>query len=205
MSRVFRSLADDLRDLAWKPESVQEVYDEAAAQGRRPARPGEQFRLVIHRDPSSHRVLKVRGKGTKTIPGLSINDINKVHMMQMTTFKQELTQQVANEATGQRCPAFRNGTPYIRDFYFFRDHMRRDHRNFGKPLIDALSKAGIIVDDHDGAVILDRPAIVLGDPNPRVEILLIDTRLMTADQVADLIRTSALEQCRRLLPAERGA
>lgn len=33
----------------------------------------------------------------------------------------------------------------------------------------------------------------------------IDTRLMTADQVADLFRASALEQCQRLLSTERGA
>lgn len=191
-------MSADLRSLAWQPDSVQEVYDEAAAQGRRPARPGEQFRLIIHRDPSSHK--KPNGKGF--IPGLSINDINKIHMMQLTKFKQALMQQVANEATVQRCPAFRNGIPYIRDFYYFMRRNHRDHRNFGKPLIDALTGAGIIVDDNDKTILLDRPTLVPGDDNPRIEILLVDTRLMTADQVADLFRASALEQCERLLPAK---
>lgn len=189
------TLADELRRHAWKPESVQEVYDEAAAQGRRPARPGERFRLVIHRDPSRH----------KKTPGLSINDINRVHMMQIHKFKLALAQLVANEATAQRCPAFRNGKPYIRDFYFFKRRDRRDHRNYGKALIDALTGAGIIVDDNDEAILLDRPGIVTGDPNPRIEILLVDTRGMTAEEVADLFRESALEQCRRLITPQRGA
>lgn len=133
------------------------------------------------------------------MPGLSINDINKVHVMQVAKFKQDLAELVGNEATAQRCPAFRNGKPYIRDFYYFKHRHQKDHRNFGKALIDALTKAGIIVDDNDDAILLDRPTLISGDPNPRVEILLMDTRQMTADQVADLFRESAREQCQRLL------
>jgi Holliday junction resolvase RusA-like endonuclease len=193
------SLVDDLKRLAWQPQSVQEVNDEAAAQGRRPARPGEQFQLVIHRDPSRHK--RPSGKGFEV--GLSINEVNKVHIMAMADFKKNLAQLVANEATAQRCPAFRNGKPYVRDFYFFRRKGQRDHRNFGKALIDALTMAGIIVDDNDEAILLDRPTLIHGDQNPRIEILLVDTRLMTADQVADLFRASALEQAQRLIPKER--
>lgn len=189
----------DLKDLAWRPETLQEVHDEAAAQGRRPARPGEEFRLIIHRDPSSHSRPRATGKGRVTVPGLSINDINKVHPMQMSRFKRELAQLVANEATAQRCPAFRNGAPYIRDLYFFKRRDSRDHRNFGKALIDALTAAGIITDDNDRAILLDRPTLIAGDDNPRIEIILRDTRLMTPGEVADLFRASALEQCERLL------
>lgn len=189
------NMVDELRNIAWRPQSEQEVADEAAAQGRRPARPGEEFRLVIHRDPAGK--MKLGGKGK--LPGLSINDINKVHIMQLARFKRELADLVVFEANGQRCPAFRNGKPYIRDFYFFKRRDRRDHRNYGKALIDALTMAGIIVDDNDESILLDRPTLIAGDPNPRIEIYLLDTRGMTPDQVADLFRTSALEQCRRLL------
>lgn len=195
------SLTDDLRRLAWRPETAQEVADEAAAEGtgRRPARPGEEFRLVIHRDPAG----KMKPGGRGKLPGLSINDINKVHMMQLSKFKRDLADLVVFEANGQRCPAFLNGKPYIRDFYYFKRRDRRDHRNFGKALIDALTAAGIIVDDNDEAILLDRPTLIAGDPNPRIEVYLRDTRTMTAEQVADLFRESALEQCRRLLPDEQ--
>lgn len=195
-----QSVGDRLRDLAWKPESIQEVQDEIAAQGRRPAKPGEQFRLVIRRDPSASRGVK-----GGFIPGLSINDLTRVNPFAYTKFKKDLYQLVANEATAQRCPAFRNGHPYVRDFYYAKRRQKRDHRNFGKAVIDALSKAGIIADDNDEVILLDRPQLVSGDPDPRIEILLVDTRLMTPDQVADLFRASALEQCQRLLPPTKGA
>jgi hypothetical protein len=155
---------------------------------------------VIHRDPSSDT-----GPKGGFVPGLSINDIHRTNRFAFTKFKKDLYQLIANEATAQRCPAFRNGQPYIRDFYFVKRRQQRDHRNYGKAAIDGLTAAGIIVDDNDDTILLDRACIIPGDDNPRIEILLVDTRLMTASQVADLFRASALEQTQRLLPGEIGA
>lgn len=223
------TLEDQLKALAWKPGSTQEVIDEveaAAAQGRRPARPGEQFRLVIEHDPSGHtRPAKRQPKNAKKLkmvkdPGLSVNDWAWADPMVRAKLADELVGKVAKAADAQQCPAFLNGKPYIRAVYFFGDRIHRDWANFGKQVIDALEidrrkpnpkcpdrpkKPGIIRADSDDDILLDRNHIVTGDPNPRVEILLIDTRLMTADEVADLFRASALEQCQRLLMPQRGA
>jgi hypothetical protein len=95
--------------------------------------------------------------------------------------------------------------------YFFKDVRNRDWSNMGKLLLDSCEvqdgkrdskkpqKCGIILNDSDKHILLDRPRIVEGDPNPRIEVTLIDTRGMTVDEVADLFRESALEQINRLI------
>jgi hypothetical protein len=145
------------------------------------------------------------------VPGMSINDWMGSVPQVRANLADELVRLVAEEAERQQCPTFLNGHPYIRETYYFKDKRGRDHRNYGKQLIDTLEvddgkrdpkkprKAGLIRNDSDKHVLLDRPRIVEGDANPRIEILFVDTRGMTVDEVADLFRESALEQCKRLI------
>lgn len=205
-------MLDDLRRLAWKPTSEVEVNDEVnATDGRRPARPGERFVLVIHRNPGSHTRPKKRGEGKVKVPGMSINDLIGCAPIVRAKLADELVELVAEEADVQKCPSFLNGFPYVRVTYFYKDKRGRDWANQGKLLLDACEvqdgkrdpnkphKAGLIRNDSDKHILLDRPRIVEGDANPRIEILFVDTRGMSVGEVADLFRESALEQCRRLI------
>jgi hypothetical protein len=196
---------NNLRDLAWKPTSAVEVADEANASGRRPAREGERFVLTIHRNPGSHTRPSKRGGKPVRVPGMSINDWMGRAPQIRANLATELVRLVAEEADAQGCPSFHGCKPYVRVTYFYKDKRGRDWMNTGKQLLDAFEvdvdkgKAGIILNDSDKHILLDRPRIVEGDANPRVEVTFIDTRGMTSDEVADLFRESALEQVRRLI------
>jgi hypothetical protein len=171
--------------------------------------------LVIHRNPGSHTRPQKRDATKRTkVTGLSINELISKGPQVRANLVDEIVRLVAEEAEAQGCPSFLAGHPYIRETYFFKDRRGRDHRNWGKQVIDSLEvednpdekrakkkpvKCGVIVNDSDKHILLDRPRIVEGDANPHIEVTLIDTRGMTAGEVADLFRESALEQCLRLI------
>jgi hypothetical protein len=135
---------------------------------------------------------------------MSVNDWMSKSPMIRANLAAEMVELVRREANEQGCPSFLEGHPYIRVTYFYKDRRGRDWSNLGKQLLDAFEadderKAGIIANDNDKTVLIDRPRIVEGDPNPRIEVTLIDTRGMTVDEVANLFRESALEQINRLI------
>jgi hypothetical protein len=171
--------------------------------------------LVLHRNPGSHTRPQKRNPAKRTkVTGLSINELISKGPQVRANLVDEIVRLVAEEVEAQGCPSFHECKPYVRETYYFKDKRGRDHRNWGKQVIDALEveddaddklkrkkplKCGIILNDSDKHILLDRPRIVEGDPNPRIEVTLVDTRGMTADEVADLFRESAMEQIRRLI------
>lgn len=145
----------------------------------RPADPGEEFILKLDRNPGGHsRPSKAVKGGTVRVPGLSINDWMGAPWRVRQNLRDELHRLVRQACILQNCPAFGEGRPQVQETYYFRDGRHRDWRNYdGKFPIDGLVAAGALPNDTDTAVEILRPLMVLGDPNPRVEIRLLDTRL----------------------------
>lgn len=170
------TFADELRALAWKPTEL-ELNPAPSGPALRPALPGEEFRLVIHRNPGGHkRPHKVqKGKFVKE-RGLSVNDWMGLDWRYRQNLKEALDKLVRQEVSEQRCPAFLVGRPYVRVTYYFKDRRNRDHMNYGKQIVDAVVQAKVLADDSDKAIDLDRNRIVEGDKNPRIEVYIRDTR-----------------------------
>lgn len=161
---------------------------------------------MLMRDPGNHRrPAKRQPKGgdpkkpkmVKEI-GMSVNDWLGSHPMVRKKLAEDLEELVREAVVAQGCPSFLEGVPYIRDVYFYKQKRKRDGRNMGKQLIDALQKVGVIRGDSDDEILLDRPQIEVGVDNPRIEVVIKDTRLMSAMEVANLFRDSALIQIVRL-------
>jgi Holliday junction resolvase RusA-like endonuclease len=143
----------------------------------RQTEPGEEFVLTVHRNPGGHsRPHKTqKGKNVK-VKGLSVNDWMGLDWRFRQQLKDELERIVKKDATDQNCPAFLLGRPYVQATYYFKDRRSRDWANYGKQVIDAVVQAGVLVDDNDKAIDLDRNRIIEGDNNPRIVITIRDTR-----------------------------
>lgn len=183
MSKPARqpTLFDDLRALAWKPEE-----EDLAPKGPalRPAELGETFLLIVHRNPGGHKrpskATKKPGPDGKPkmvrVAGLSVNDWMGADWRIRQNLMKALEKLVNEDVKEQACPAFTEGRPYVQVTYYFKARFNRDHMNYGKQVVDAIVRAGVLKDDNDKAIDLDRNRIVEGDKNPRVEVLLKDTR-----------------------------
>lgn len=184
MSARQPTLFDDLRALAWQP-----VAEELKPKGPalRPAEPGEEFVLIVHRNPGGHKrpskatkKLDANGKPKMVrVAGLSVNDWMGADWRVRQNLTEQLEKLVKADVKEQGCPAFTSGRPYVQVTYYFKTRFNRDHMNYGKQVVDAVVRAGVLKDDSDKAIDLDRNRIVEGDKNPRVEVLLRDTRPKT--------------------------
>lgn len=173
MSRQM-TLADELLGLAWRPKEEDFTPKGPAL---RPAEPGETFLLVVHRNPGGHKRPHKTQKGRMVKErGMSVNDWMGVEWQIRQNLMKALEKLVKSEVEAQNCPSFTSGRPYVQVTYFFKDRRNRDHMNYGKQVVDAVVKAGVLADDSDKAIDLDRNRIVEGDKNPRVEVYLRDTR-----------------------------
>ncbi|GEM_PF-2688385 len=161
---------------------------------RRIAAPGELFRLVVDRDPGASKGPISRRTGKpKRILSLSVNDWDHVHWRVREKLRKEIDQFVWAAIAQQRPPAFTEGRPYVLIAYYFRRRARRDWGNWtGKHLVDALVTHGVLTDDSDTAIDLDRPLLLVDPQRPRVEFWIADTTVPLA--MEDAARLNALKR-----------
>lgn len=157
----------------------------------RPAVPGEVTRLVVDRNPGAHwwppdHTMPLNWRDTERQTGrpmrrrilsLSVNDWDHCHFRLRESLRLDLAAHTWRAVEMQRCPCYHVGRPYVQIAYFFQRAARRDWHNWtGKHLLDALVRAGVLADDSDRAVDVDRPLLLVDAARPRVEVWLMYPR-----------------------------
>lgn len=142
----------------------------------RPARLGEEFTLVLDRNPSGRRRPPKRpnpNRPKKKVVdqvSLSINQWKGSRLERK--LRVEIRELVSREVERQECPSFLEGRPEVQITYYFATASRkRDWQNWvPKPINDALVHAGVILEDHDQAIDAMRPVLLVDREHPRIEV-----------------------------------
>jgi Holliday junction resolvase RusA-like endonuclease len=138
----------------------------------RPARPGEEFTLVLDRNPSGRMRPSKRNPSKKVVDQVSLS-INRWKGSRFERkLRVEIRELVAREVELQGCPSFLEGRPEVEVIYYFATASRlRDWQNWvPKPILDALVKAGVLLEDNDQAIDALRPILLVDRERPRIEV-----------------------------------